>query len=348
VKDQSDSKKPELLERLKMNSFPPAAFAGAFASFASAALGRTAEKSKAHNRGDSGFTQISLSGSRPSSTPLELQYTQKAALPRFSRALSGVATDQGDRIIVLADGEVRTFNHAGSFLRGWKAPESAACIRAGRDERIYIGAGSRVEILDNSGNRQGGFEVSRDGKPGSITALKTTDREILIADAAARMIHRYDFAGKRLGEIGTQNKAGGFMLPNRSLDIDVNSEGFVLASDPGRHRVSLWTLEGTPVRHFGKFGMMNPEDFVGCCNPVNLAFSPGGRIVTAEKVIARVKVYDSAGKLLALIGPEHFDARCTHLYLAVDSRGRILVGDPMRLEVKIFSAEGKPGGRENL
>jgi hypothetical protein len=112
--------------------------------------------------------------------------------------------------------------------------------------------------------------------------------------------------------------------------------------------VSFWTLDGAPIRHFGKFGLMNPEDFVGCCNPVNLAFTSDGRIVTAEKVIPRVKVFDSAGKLLGLIGPEHFDPRCTHLYLAVDSKGRILVADPVRLEMKVFSAIVKPGGRENV
>ena len=92
---------------------------------------------------------------------------------------------------------------------------------------------------------------------------------------------------------------------------------------------------------------MKPEDFVGCCNPVNIAFAPDGKIVTAEKVIPRIKVYTAEGKLLALIGPEHFDPKCTHLHLAIDSKGRILAADPVRLEVKVFSAV-KSGGWESV
>ena len=83
--------------------------------------------------------------------------------------------------------------------------------------------------------------------------------------------------------------------------------------------------------------MQNPSDFVGCCNPVNLAVTPEKNIVTAEKMIARVKVFDPQGALIAYIGPENFNPKCTHIHLAVDSRGRILAADPLDLEIKIFS-----------
>ena len=81
---------------------------------------------------------------------------------------------------------------------------------------------------------------------------------------------------------------------------------------------------------------------------MNIAVAPDGKIITAEKVIARVKVFDAAGKLLALIGPEHFDPQCIHLYLAVDSKGRIFVADPMRLEVKVFSIKKQSGGQAHI
>jgi len=137
------------------------------------------------------------------------------------------------------------------------------------------------------------------------------------------------------------------MLPNRNLDIDIDPEGIVYATDPGRHRVSSWTLNGEMKGHFGKFGHMDPKDFVGCCNPVNLTLLPNGNIATAEKVSARIKVYGKQGELLALIGPEHFNAKCTHLFLAADSKGRIIVADPINLSVKIFSALTKSGGGIN-
>jgi hypothetical protein len=89
--------------------------------------------------------------------------------------------------------------------------------------------------------------------------------------------------------------------------------------------------------------MSNPEDFVGCCNPVNLASTPDGKVVTGEKMVARVKVYEPDGKLLAVIGPENFDPNCIHIHLAVDSKGRILAADPVRRQVNIFSLVAKGG-----
>ena len=146
--------------------------------------------------------------------------------------------------------------------------------------------------------------------------------------------------------IGTKNKTGNFMLPNRWLDIDVDARGVIRATDTGRHLVTAWALDGSPLGSFGKFGMSNPADFVGCCNPVNLALTPDGKIVTGDKMVARVKVYEPDGRLLAVIGPEHFDQSCVHIYLAVDSKGRILAADPVRREITIFSLMVKTGTSE--
>jgi hypothetical protein len=61
-------------------------------------------------------------------------------------------------------------------------------------------------------------------------------------------------------------------------------------------------------------------------------------------MVARLKVYEPDGKLLAVIGPGPFDSACTHIYLAVDSKGRILAADPVRHEVKVFSLVVRTGG----
>ena len=117
----------------------------------------------------------------------------------------------------------------------------------------------------------------------------------------------------------------------------MDASGVVRATDTGRHRVAAWSLDGTPLGFFGSFSQRDPVGFAGCCNPVNVALTPDGKVVTAEKMIARVKVYEPDGTLVALIGPEHFDQQSTHLHLDVDSKGRILVADPMRREVKVFT-----------
>ena len=206
---------------------------------------------------------------------------------------------------------------------------------------MYVGMPGRVEIFDANGGHTGGFAAGTDNKPADITALKVFEKEILVADAAARIIRRYDAAGRQLGIIGDKSKAGSFILPNKSLDLDIDARGIIRATDTGRHQVTAWALDGSPLGSFGKFGMTDPTDFVGCCNPVNLALAPDGKIVTGEKMVARVKVYEPDGRLLAVIGPENFDPQFIQIRLAVDSKGRILAGDPVRREIKIFSLAGK-------
>jgi hypothetical protein len=250
--------------------------------------------------------------------------------------LSGVTVGPKEMILALGDGEVRIFDENGAFLRSWKAPEKAECLAIDPDGGTYIGSPGLIEIFDVSGRKIGGFAAGDKGENAAITAIKIFKKEILVADASARLIRRYDSTGRLLGLIGTKTKTGSFILPNRSLDLDIDSAGMVRATDTGRHLVTAWTLDGSPAGSFGKFGMFNPEDFVGCCNPVNLALTPDGKVVTAEKMVARVKVYEPDGKLLALIGPENFDPACTHIYLAADKRGRILAGDPVRREIKVF------------
>jgi hypothetical protein len=112
--------------------------------------------------------------------------------------------------------------------------------------------------------------------------------------------------------------------------------------------VTAWTLDGAPVGKFGKFGMQDPADFVGCCNPTNVAATPDGKIVTSEKMVARVKVFEPGGRLLAVIGTEHFDPMCTQIPLAADSRGRILAADPVRRQIQVFTPAAPGATSEDL
>ncbi len=288
-----------------------------------------------------------------SSADLELQYARTAVIGglksahSFRLSLAAIAVGTGDRIYALGDGEVRIFEPDGTFLRGYKVVENATCLAAATDGRVYVGAPGRVEFYDSEGRHTGGFAAGEKDRPAAVTKVRVFGKEILVADAAARIIRRYDMNGVQQGLIGTANKTGSFMLPNKWLDFDLDVKGVVRATDTGRHQVSAWALDGSRLGAFGKFGMQNPADFVGCCNPVNLALAPDGKVVTGEKMVARVKVYEPAGeKLLAVIGPESFDPKCTNIHLAVDSKGRILAADPVRREVQIFSPVVKAGGNK--
>ena len=284
---------------------------------------------------------------------LERTYVEAAVLggPRsahpFARSLSDVAAGPADRIYALGDGQVRVFDPKGTLLRGWTVGDEAECLAVDGSGRVLVAGGERLSIFGADGSRTGGFVAGEPGRPARITAVAAFGAEILVADADARIVRRVDASGRSLGVIGARSKTGGFMLPNKSLDLAVGPKGVVYATDSGRHQVTAWSLDGSPVGRFGRFGMQRPEDFVGCCNPVNLALAPDGHIVTAEKAVARVKVYRADGSLVALIGPEHFDPLSVHIPVAVDSAGRILAADLKRRQITVFApaaGSAAPGG----
>ena len=229
-----------------------------------------------------------------------------AAAPVRARR-GGGSTGHARGVPAIAVGARDRTARRGLRARGRRGPR----VRGGRTARAHMeGAGEGVlswrgrrrprrssglpvasTCTATPGSTSAGSRQARRDTPADVTAIRLIGDEVLVADAAARVIRRYDLRGTEQGVIGAANKTGGFMLPNRSLDFDVDASGVVHATDTGRHRVTSWTLDGTMVASFGKFGMARPEDFVGCCNPVNVAVAPDGSIVTAEKVVARVKVF---------------------------------------------------------
>ena len=60
-------------------------------------------------------------------------------------------------------------------------------------------------------------------------------------------------------------------------------------------------------------------------------------MIVSEKAGPRVKVYDPAGALVAVVADSAFDAGSRNMDVAVDAKGRIYVADTVRLEICVFS-----------
>jgi len=198
----------------------------------------------------------------------------------------------------------------------------------------------RVEIYDSAGTHAGGFAAGETSRPASITAVRVLQSDILVADAAAFLIRRFNLQGQSTGLIGNKSKAGKFILPNKTLDLAVDANDRVYATDTGRHQVTCWTLDGSPQGSFGKFGMSRPEDSSAAATRSML--QPLGREDCDRRKDGCAREGVRAGRQAAgVIGPENFDPACTHIYLAIDAQGRIFAADPVRREVKVFANPAK-------
>ena len=187
-------------DRLRKSWFPAAAVMGAFAAFVAAAFRIRPTPNvtvpPATPPDAAGHATLAILPA----PKLARQYAMTAILGGaesarpFRRSLAGVAVGADDAIYALGDDEVRIFAADARFLRSWKVAERAACLAVAPGGQVCIGVSDRVEIFDAGGKAAGGFPAGEKDWPAEITAIRMLGREILVADAAARIIRRYDEA----------------------------------------------------------------------------------------------------------------------------------------------------------
>lgn len=289
--------------------------------------------------------------------PALVRYRQTASIPLPERP-HAIAVGPEDRIYVAVERQVLMFTADGKPAGTIAVEGTPRCLAVGGSEherpgRIYVGVEHHVEVFAD-GKRAAVWPDL--GSRSILTSIAAADRDVLVADAGNRLVHRFDLEGKRLGEIGRKDESRnipGFIIPSPYFDVAISLDGLVRVANPGRHRVEGYTLDGHLETSWGEPGE-EVEMFCGCCNPANFAILPDGRFVTSEKGIPRIKVYNPQGKFECVVaGPEILaptataaeETRDEHRLpvfdVAADSRGRVLMLDAAGKAVRIF--ERNPG-----
>ncbi|HWI58567.1 MAG TPA: hypothetical protein VNZ22_15180, partial [Bacillota bacterium] len=190
------------------------------------------------------------------------------------------------------------------------------------------------------------------GKKTWFTGLSVGENDVFAADAANRVVLRYDRSGKVAGRIGQKSKehnVPGLIVPSPYLGVKLGRDGLLRVNNPGRHCVDLYTANGDLELSWGKPSAAI-AGFCGCCNPISVALLPDGSCVTCEKGLPRVKVYSPEGTFQCVVaGPESFpqnakagslhdptDGTLGGLDAAVDSQGRIYILDLVAADVRIM------------
>jgi hypothetical protein len=234
----------------------------------------------------------------------------------FVRAASAraLAVDALDRIYVGDDKGILRYSSNGQEDASFKCTAAPRCLAIGGNEhrysgRIYAGYENHIAVVD-AGGRQIASWASL-GDKASISSIAVAEDSVFVADAGNRIVWHYDTGGKIVGRIGDADSARhvpGFMITNHFFDVALGGDGLVYAVNPRALRIEGYTHQGDLETHWGK-GSPAVEDFFGCCNPVHLAVMPDGRFVTAEKGIARVKIYSREGTFLCVAAAWSADGR---------------------------------------
>jgi hypothetical protein len=264
-------------------------------------------------------------------------YTEIKQISTKMQNLYALALDSADQLYVAGDQTCVIFDQNWQRKSFFDLPGRTSALVLDQNNDIYCASMDHVLVFDHTGNQQ--KEWAAFNNKSILTSIDLTEEHVFLADAGNLVVLQYDKSGKLIRQIGKKDKEKeipGFIIPSPYFDVAVDPDGFLWAANTGRQSLENYTMEGDLRTQWGEPGM-DVEGFCGCCNPSHFTLLEDGSFITAEKGIARVKVYNRIGELTSVVaGPDEFDEGTVGLDLAVDSKNRIFVLDPKRGQVRIF------------
>lgn len=199
----------------------------------------------------------------------------------------------GDRIIVAASNTVYIYDTAGNLTNNFAVGSNLRDVVAD-DEHIYLLFPTRIEVYKSDGEWLRDWEACSDQS--DYCSMAVTPEAVFVTDASNKNICQYTKEG---GFIRFIQSPDGFIIPSYSFGITYTND-VIYCSNPGRHKVEKYTTNGEYVGSFGKSGGAAGM-FCGCCNPVYLAYTPTGDILTSEKGNPRISCYSTDGEFRSIL-----------------------------------------------
>jgi len=300
---------------------------------------------------DSGLSQeyrYDLSAMARTDPNRVLYREQGSPIPTGLKQSQALAVDAEGMIYVVGDQAIQIIR-AGRVTDTVTLTVEPRCL-AVTAERYYIATRDRVVILDRAGEVQAAWPSL--GERAVLTALAVDEEHVYLADAGQRVVWCFDHQGQQVRRIGQKDpdrNIPGFSIPSPHFDLALAPDGLLRVVNPGNHRIEAYTAEGDLELGWGQFGNA-VEAFTGCCNPVSMDVLPDGRVITCEKGLIRVKLYDVDGSFLGVVaGHDQLTARAAAICetpeqcqtgawdVAVDTAGRVYVLDTQKNEIRVFT-----------
>ena len=285
--------------------------------------------------------EFNMNALRKGDTSQAMYVESQQIRPAFAE-IHGIATDASGNIYISGKDSMEIVDTSGKVESIRAIGGTARCIHVDHNGNILLGMEDHVEILDPKGAVKSKWESP--GADAVITSIATSGTDIFVADAGNKIVYRYDYSGKLLNKIGQKDPSSGvpgFIVPSPYFDLAMGPDGNLWVVNPGRHQLEKYDKDGKLLTSWSH-ASMDVKGFCGCCNPSNIAILPGGALVTSEKAIERVKIYDLQGNFICLVAlPSSFEEGTKGLDLAIGLHNEILVLDPVKNLVRKFTEKKK-------
>ena len=194
--------------------------------------------------------------------------------------------------VVLAD-RIAVYDLSGGHQRDFTIRANARDIAIDK-ATIYLLYPTQIDLYTLDGQSKGGWNACSDNS--DYCAFTTARDYVFVTDASNKLIVQYDKQGHLVRFIKSPD---GFVIPSYAFDI-LNINDTIYTSNSGRHKIESYTLDGRFITSFGVSGS-GAGAFAGCCNPVYLAKTFGGHILTSEKGNPRISTYTREGKFRTIL-----------------------------------------------
>ena len=270
-----------------------------------------------------------LSGERNADDALITPYK---IINRLSTTSDIIKFDIYENTIYAAQsGKISVFDLAGKHQHDFPLKNDIRDIIV-RKSAIYLLYPTGIEVFTMKGEKIADWDACSDNS--DYCAFSVTDDYVFVTDAENKLITQFDQEGQLVRFI---KSPAGFIIPSYSFDIIVINDT-IYCSNSGRHTIETYTLEGEYITSFGTSGMQAGA-FAGCCNPVYLAATPWGDIVTSEKGNPRISCYGQDGKFRSILLNSKVLGGGTEAYSVKMEDDKIYVAASKYLSVFVFDPE---------
>jgi hypothetical protein len=162
------------------------------------------------------------------------------------------------------------------------------------DGRIYALFPTRIEVYDRQGELIQEWDACSESS--DYCGLTVCKEGVFVTDAGDKTICKYNLDGTLARFIQSPVE---FIVPSYCFAITY-MDGKIYCSNPGRHRVEVYSTDGEFLTAFGKPGT-DAGAFSGCCNPAIITPASYGELLTSEKGIPRISCYSPEGEFRSVL-----------------------------------------------